>query len=318
MSLPSYLTSSQRSKLHQLGIHTEAEFDGLMVANHEDTAKYLGLPLSFQSPAFMPGSFMDWFDIIAKELTARLDTPSWASPATVLHEKTPEYVNLIPICGPIQNQARRGTCVAFASVSALEAEFNKGKTNLSEQYMYYACKQEDGIPMQEGSWVSASFEKALPRHGFCKEELWKYNPDPGETPGQGPVPKEAVAAAKKNKPKKVTRLSATDVDTLKATLNKGKVIAMAVPVFSSWARNPEVARTGRIGMPIPGEGVIGGHAMAIVGYKNDGNSPGGGYFLIRNSWGTDWAKESTYGSGYATMPYAYMTQYGKEAYTVDL
>jgi C1A family cysteine protease len=55
--------------------------------------------------------------------------------------------------------------------------------------------------------------------------------------------------------------------------------------------------------------------MCIVGYEdNDAdNSPGGGRFLIRNSWGERFGIESPLGAGYGTIPYAYITKFGVEA-----
>jgi C1A family cysteine protease len=54
--------------------------------------------------------------------------------------------------------------------------------------------------------------------------------------------------------------------------------------------------------------------MALVGYQDDTNAPGGGYFLLRNSWGTDWANQSYYGAGYGVIPYAYIQKYCWEAF----
>ena len=58
-----------------------------------------------------------------------------------------------------------------------------------------------------------------------------------------------------------------------------------------------VADTGTVPMPAPGEALLGGHAVLIVGY-NDATHR----FRVRNSWGPDWGD-----GGYFTMPYAYVT-----------
>jgi C1A family cysteine protease len=60
--------------------------------------------------------------------------------------------------------------------------------------------------------------------------------------------------------------------------------------------SPEVDRTGVIPLPEPTETLLGGHAVLCVGY-NDADRT----FLIRNSWGTEWAQQ-----GYGTLPYAYL------------
>ena len=42
----------------------------------------------------------------------------------------------------------------------------------------------------------------------------------------------------------------------------------------------------------------GGHAILIVGYADDSSLPGGGYFTVKNSWGTGWGE-----SGYFRIAY---------------
>jgi hypothetical protein len=68
-------------------------------------------------------------------------------------------------------------------------------------------------------------------------------------------------------------------------------------------------------MRIGSEASVGGHAMCCVGYQDDANSPGGGFFILRNSWGTGWAYQSPYGAGYGTIPYAYIATQNWEAVT---
>jgi C1A family cysteine protease len=72
-------------------------------------------------------------------------------------------------------------------------------------------------------------------------------------------------------------------------------------------------------MPIGGERDVGGHCVCIVGYQDDGantvtETPGGGFFILRNSWGTVWGHDCAFGAGYGTIPYAYIAAYNWEAY----
>lgn len=55
----------------------------------------------------------------------------------------------------------------------------------------------------------------------------------------------------------------------------------------------------------------GGHAMLLVGYEDDDALPGGGAFIVRNSWGEDWGED-----GYARMPYAYVELFVSSAATI--
>jgi len=43
----------------------------------------------------------------------------------------------------------------------------------------------------------------------------------------------------------------------------------------------------------------GGHAILIVGYQDDSSVDGGGYFIVKNSWGTEWGE-----SGYFKIAYS--------------
>ena len=56
---------------------------------------------------------------------------------------------------------------------------------------------------------------------------------------------------------------------------------------------------------------IGGHAMLLVGYVDDEAITGGGYFLVRNSWGDDWGE-----GGYGKIPYAYIELFATSAATI--
>lgn len=62
---------------------------------------------------------------------------------------------------------------------------------------------------------------------------------------------------------------------------------------------------------VPDLKVAGGHAMVLVGFCDDETMPGGGYFIVRNSWGGTWGE-----NGYAKMPYAYVEMFVDEAATI--
>lgn len=55
----------------------------------------------------------------------------------------------------------------------------------------------------------------------------------------------------------------------------------------------------------------GGHAMLLVGYEDDDSVLGGGYFIVRNSWGNGWGDD-----GYLKMPYAYAELFIRSAATI--
>ena len=56
---------------------------------------------------------------------------------------------------------------------------------------------------------------------------------------------------------------------------------------------------------------LGVHGMLIVGYVDNTASPGGGYFIVRNSLGTSWGNR-----GYGKLSYAYVACFALEAGTI--
>ena len=56
---------------------------------------------------------------------------------------------------------------------------------------------------------------------------------------------------------------------------------------------------------------VGGHAMLLVGYADDETVAGGGYFIVRNSWGEEWGEQ-----GYGKIPYAYIELFTTSAATI--
>ena len=73
--------------------------------------------------------------------------------------------------------------------------------------------------------------------------------------------------------------------------------------------------SGDVRLPLLTDPNRGGHALCIVGYEDDPSVPGGGFFIVRNSWGEDWAQASKVAPGYCRLPYRYLEVYGTVAYT---
>lgn len=228
----------------------------------------------------------------------------------------PAMVNLIDLMPPVRDQEDRGTCVAHACAAVREYLLGPDAStaaDLSEQYLYWACKSHDNWP-GEGTWIKVGMQ-VLQEQGVCPEPVWPYNPKKvAGNEGQGPAPEGALEAAAGYKISKGELLQARWVDSMKQALAAGKPVAFAVPVYRYWLTEP-VRSTGDVRMPLSNEQTIGGHAMAIVGYQDDASLPGGGFFMIRNSWGETWASDCELGPGYARLPYAFISKFGRSAYT---
>lgn len=231
-------------------------------------------------------------------------------------------VNLIPDMQPIRNQARRGTCVAHACVAAMEHFYKAQRSqalDLSEQFLFCLCKQNDGYPQSDGTFVRVAMP-LLFSDGCCLENTWPYNPVPAPgNIGQCPPPEGAAQEAGQYRIPGPNALDAKSVSGIKGELARGRCVAIAVPFYESVWLADEIRRSGDIGLPVPGDAANGGHAVCLVGYEDLLDEPeiGGGRFIVRNSWNAQWGMECLFGVGYGTIPYAYITTYGREAYSIQ-
>jgi hypothetical protein len=224
-------------------------------------------------------------------------------------------IDLRPQMPPIRDQGVRSTCVAFASLAVYEHFLgqNNAFQDLSEQFLYFECKQNDDMPTTAGTFIRVAFDQ-LDGAGCCPEADWPYNPAiiPNNE-GEGPPPPAAQMDAGTFRIPSSTPILATSVDNIKRALNAHRCVAFSIPVYRSWYHNPAVLDSGDITNPVPGEAPCGGHAMCMVGYTDLPGRPefGGGRFIVRNSWGT------THGqAGYFTISYSYIAQLAMEALSI--
>ncbi|MCG3196478.1 MAG: C1 family peptidase [Candidatus Omnitrophica bacterium] len=245
-------------------------------------------------------------------------TPERKKAPFAFEKELPGQVRLLPGLGPVKDQGQRGACVAFAS-AALREYLEGGQEQLSEQFLYWACKELDGVP-SEGTTLHTAMA-ALAEYGVCRALTWPYNPVPDMwNEGQGPPPMSALSEAKEYQLHDCRPVESTLVDHYKHMLagedgQPGMPVVFGIPVYHESFFNAETERTGKIFVPLPGFSLIGGHAMCAVGYVDDKEVPGGGYFIVRNSWGPDWAAENPEAPGHGLLPYVYLAQFGIEAFT---
>jgi len=243
--------------------------------------------------------------------------PTRATPTGAFETELPDSIRLIDRMSSIRDQGQRGTCVAFGSVALREFLLDDRK-ELSEQFLYWACKELDGHP-GPGTYIHTAMS-ALAQYGVCRQSLWPYNPQQMDDEGQGPPPEQANEDARFYRLESSRTVEPNLIIHYKNVLagdgnTRGMPVTFGSLVFNSWYMSSETHRTGKITLPLPGESPSGGHAWCIVGYVDDENVPGGGYFVIRNSWGVNWAADSPEAPGHAVMPYEYVERYTFEAFT---
>lgn len=251
-------------------------------------------------------------EIEAEIAAMALDMPAMASEVAAL----PPSINHALKMSPIKQQGSRGTCVAFA-MTAMHEFYRRqsgAAQDFSEQFLYHQTKLIDGSAGC-GTWAVKAAQ-VLKNVGEARETIWAYNPNP-PCNNNGTQPGNALADAAGYKLQPII-LNPRDVNAIKAALASGCVCEFSIPVYNSWYQSAATQQTGRITMRLPGEVNAGGHAMCLIGYQDDASAPGGGFFILRNSWGTGWGAQCPYGAGNGTIPYGYIANDCWEAVTTTV
>jgi hypothetical protein len=222
----------------------------------------------------------------------------------------------------VKNQAGRGTCVCFASLAGLEVAYGGGSLDLSENYANYLYMHAQGRGCKDAGLKTTDSADYLSANGVCRESVCPYqtsfpawcnngaNPAPAKrTAGAGADPYKITSF------QKIWRNDSLSTDTglwinnpsyLESILNSGKDIVFGTHI-AGWT-SPYTGvidvKLGPGGDPLPS---VGGHAMLIVGY----NRPGG-YFIVKNSWGTSRGQ-----NGYVYLSYDYIRTYAKYGYVIN-
>jgi C1A family cysteine protease len=230
----------------------------------------------------------------------------YAAPAKVLLN-LPAKVDLRPQSPPVYDQGQIGSCTANSIAGAFE--FEQGKDDLeqwvpSRLFIYYNERVTEGTPNQDSGARIRDGIKSVVKLGVCPEIDWPYS-DSIPTVTKKPSA-AAYTDALPNRANAYHRVT-QNVNQMKGCLAEGYPFVFGFTVYESF-QSDEVAKTGIVPMPAPGEEQVGGHAVMTVGYDDSQQR-----FIVRNSWGELWGMK-----GYFTMPYAYLTDhsYSSDFWTI--
>jgi C1A family cysteine protease len=220
---------------------------------------------------------------------------TYAAPAEFL-TALPTKEDLRPNCPPVYDQGQLGSCTANAIGGAIEFEQMKQNAKAfvpSRLFIYYNERVMEGtVDSDSGAQIRDGI-KVVAKQGVPPEDPdWPYD----ITKFEEKPPAVAYQDAAKNKVMLYQRVNRT-LNQFKGCLASGYPFVLGFTVYDSF-ESAQVARTGQLNMPQPGEQVAGGHAVMAVGF-DDGLQR----FIIRNSWGDSWGMK-----GYFTMPYQYLME----------
>jgi C1A family cysteine protease len=148
---------------------------------------------------------------------------------------------------------------------------------------------EHDIPQDAGARISDGV-RCLQTYGLCQESLWPYITSKFAIA----PPQNCYTAAKQHKALVVHSIPNT-LAAMKAAIASGFPFVVGIAVYESF-ETQAATTTGHVPLPKPGERMLGGHAVACVGYDDTQS-----VFIMRNSWGPQWGQH-----GYFTLPYAYL------------
>lgn len=221
------------------------------------------------------------------------------------------YISVRAAQSDVKHQYDRPTCVAFAVTAyheyahdVLKGLKKASEINLSEEFLYYHCKQVDGSgPNSTGTTISAA-SASLATNGQSLESLCPYivSCPPGViTP---PNPK-AFADGKLRR-----LLGLRQLNLSLSSIRNCLMLSKPVIAVLEWFSNAYVTQLGRIEIPRTTERLLGRHAVLIVELEEE---PRRGLCLMtfKNSWGTKWGD-----GGFGSFGLDYFNAYAREIWGV--
>ena len=208
---------------------------------------------------------------------------------------------------PIKDQGDCGSCWAFAAVGpfesllAIEAGTPGSFLDLSEQILVSCC-DEDRDGCDGGSpYYAAHF---LRYDGTHYESCYPYLAIDGDC--DWACQNWRDTAFKIAGYESVSR----GVESLKGALQYGP-FEVAFDIYRDFADEDGSGYGGGVYERVDAwwNTARGGHAVVLVGYEDTPDLYGGGYFIVKNSWGAEWGEEGYFRIGYSQV--TNQVQFGK-------
>ena len=220
----------------------------------------------------------------------------------------------------VPTQGKRGACQVFGMTGVMEYHLSTSghPVELSEQYLMWAVNKTHGYQKKTEGFNPDQLLMGLLHYGICAEEQMPYVIE--NTLIEAP-PSNAIKDAQTRRMIRLEQIKHFSSDLGFTNLDLKRICSFLdqgqpLSVTFCW---PHGLYDDQI---VDQEGFLidhqvtadkNGHGFVVAGYQIDPKIPGGGYFIVRNSWGTIFCKK-----GYVYISFAYAKKYGIDAYRVTI
>ena len=213
----------------------------------------------------------------------------------VKRQVLPPAVDLTPWCSPVEDQGPIGACTAHAAVALVEyfeIRTQQKHIDSSRLFLYKVTRNLLNWPGDTGAYLRTAME-ALVLFGVPPERYMPYVPENFDDEPSA----FCYAFGQSFQTASYYRLDPVGMPPekllkdIKASLAAGYPLMFGFTVYDSLGEATE--NQGKVPFPSPQDRVVGGHAVAAVGYDDSvviqnsepGSLPTRGAVRIRNSWG---------------------------------
>lgn len=204
----------------------------------------------------------------------------YSSPPGASATPRPRKASLRAFEPPVWDQSRSNSCVPHAALAAFVVELRRQGLpafDPSRLFTYFAARDLEGTTGQDNGTFIRDVVKALAQFGACPSSLWPFDLDRLFDRPEDACYREAL----KNQVLQYQSVPQTR-DGIEQAIADGFGVIYGFAVCESF-ESAEVANTGMVPIPEPGESVRGWHGVMLDAYDLDD-----GLYDGRNSWSKNW------------------------------